>query len=835
MVAKILNWRAWFPALRSPRTSEVVALKQQGRLRDALDAALIEYKESPRAIMQIVQVAELLMEWHRLEEAEAILSKGLKQHPSDFSIAEKWAKLLIMTDRAEEAMRVMEVQYKSNPQDYDIQRVWVKLAISIPDLIRARELWQSFSASMPAHVAFSSEIDLLIAENQFEEAFEKIEYRLETFPDNAALRNRSLVVLSRLLLKEGKSKWGEHAQKALTSSLELSMARNAPQLNLAWALDDRQLCDSILDNLPKSDKSLRVLLHRARREQQMGNMDKARRIWETQILRQHSFPQLRPPQPGDLIPLNEMPPQDVEDIRLFTVIRNEKWRLPWFLEYYRNLGVQHFLFIDNGSTDGSPEWLLQAGPDVHVFHTDVSYADGRSGLVWINALMDEYGRKSWNLYVDVDEALVFPRMEELGLPGLTKYMEQLGQEALAGQMVDMFSTSPVELDADGFERDFVANYPWFDSTYERTPIPHCPFYFTSGGVRRNLGYLENQTKVPLIRGGRGIHLLFSSHMITPAKLSDISCGLLHFKLAGDYVRNFREDVHVNNRIGACKIRHQIYSDFFERMHSDHIDFTNESTRRYDGPDSLQHEGIVTTTYLYEAYAKATVSGLPPSRLRRPNLSYSIDRNFVWFRVAKTGTRTMNSILGQAIEGYRYVGYTENEMIEEQKTTDFLMSQEEVFVFTIVRNPFDRLVSAWRNKFVDKDTPLAQRFRKNLGVEKTSEIELRLKSDFDFFVRTMLNSNLSMNNHFCPQSQLLLGFPEGGFVGRFEQFEADLKVILSRLNLEAQQLLIPRKNKSKSKSHYSSFYTPELIELVRDFYQEDLDAFGYDFEFAESNS
>lgn len=59
------------------------------------------------------------------------------------------------------------------------------------------------------------------------------------------------------------------------------------------------------------------------------------------------------------------------DILLFCTLRNERIRLPWFLKYYRDLGVQHFLFVDNGSADGSAEYLADQ-PDVSLWHTDAS-------------------------------------------------------------------------------------------------------------------------------------------------------------------------------------------------------------------------------------------------------------------------------------------------------------------------------------------------------------------------------------------------------------------------------------------------------------------------------
>ena len=42
-----------------------------------------------------------------------------------------------------------------------------------------------------------------------------------------------------------------------------------------------------------------------------------------------------------------------KEIRLFAIMRNESLRLPYFLEYYKNLGVDRFFLIDNNSTDGS--------------------------------------------------------------------------------------------------------------------------------------------------------------------------------------------------------------------------------------------------------------------------------------------------------------------------------------------------------------------------------------------------------------------------------------------------------------------------------------------------
>ena len=47
------------------------------------------------------------------------------------------------------------------------------------------------------------------------------------------------------------------------------------------------------------------------------------------------------------------------DILLFSTFRNEGVRFPYFLKYYRDLGVNHFIMVDNESDDGGTEYLKE--------------------------------------------------------------------------------------------------------------------------------------------------------------------------------------------------------------------------------------------------------------------------------------------------------------------------------------------------------------------------------------------------------------------------------------------------------------------------------------------
>src|SRR5262252_7808355 len=87
------------------------------------------------------------------------------------------------------------------------------------------------------------------------------------------------------------------------------------------------------------------------------------------------------------------------------VVKNEALRLPYWLDYYRSMGFDRFVFVDNSSTDGTLELLL-AQPDAYVFATTEPYAASKYGVTWTNAVLDAVCDGRWTLVADADELLV---------------------------------------------------------------------------------------------------------------------------------------------------------------------------------------------------------------------------------------------------------------------------------------------------------------------------------------------------------------------------------------------------------------------------------------------
>jgi Glycosyl transferase family 2 len=68
----------------------------------------------------------------------------------------------------------------------------------------------------------------------------------------------------------------------------------------------------------------------------------------------------------------EIPPVNADEIRLFSIMRNESLRLPAFLNHYVAMGVTRIIILDNGSEDDTVALAL-AHPLVHVYRTHESY------------------------------------------------------------------------------------------------------------------------------------------------------------------------------------------------------------------------------------------------------------------------------------------------------------------------------------------------------------------------------------------------------------------------------------------------------------------------------
>ena len=175
-----------------------------------------------------------------------------------------------------------------------------------------------------------------------------------------------------------------------------------------------------------------------------------------------------------------------------------------------------------------------------------------------------------------------------------------------------------------------------------------------------------------------------------------------------------------------------------------------------------------------------------------------------------GTSVSKSLFGV---GSRHVRYTEYEQANPKKF-------EEYFKFCFVRNPWDRLYSAYtflkRGGMNDMDARWA---RENLGDY----------SDFPSFVRSWVTvENIWSWVHFKPQHYFICDDQlqqKIDFIGKFEVIAHDFDSIVQRIGISPRTL--PHTNGTDNPGSYREHYDEETWQIVASVYGVDIELFGYE--------
>ena len=214
-----------------------------------------------------------------------------------------------------------------------------------------------------------------------------------------------------------------------------------------------------------------------------------------------------------------------DDILTFTTLRNEKVRLPFFLQYYRDMGVNHFLIVDNDSDDGSREYLAEQ-PDVSLWSSKHSYRRSRYGVDWLNWLQRKYGKEHWCLVVDPDEFLVYPFCDTRPLRALTDWLDASSIRSFSAMLLDMYPKGRISERPYRTGQNPLEIASWFDSG-NYTISRNWKYWnlWIQGGARARMFFQDNPeqspalNKVPLVKWTKKYAYVDSSHMLLPRGLN----------------------------------------------------------------------------------------------------------------------------------------------------------------------------------------------------------------------------------------------------------------------------------------------------------------------------
>jgi hypothetical protein len=197
---------------------------------------------------------------------------------------------------------------------------------------------------------------------------------------------------------------------------------------------------------------------------------------------------------------------------------------------------------------------------------------------------------------------------------------------------------------------------------------------------------------------------------------------------------------------------------------------------------------------------------------------------IFIHTPKCGGMTMSKICrdnGILIDPVNQDPQLINERRESNAYTSIEKEKNIDFSFSFVRNPFGRLVSAWKCPWV--------------SCKKINNESINMFNNFSHFVKDFALKESdwpffrwSHAMPFTDPRQKL--FDRDGkkildFIGKVESYKEDFKFVCGTIGLTKQEL--PHRNQTKHK-HYTEYYDDETREIVAQKYAKDIEYFGYKF-------
>lgn len=195
----------------------------------------------------------------------------------------------------------------------------------------------------------------------------------------------------------------------------------------------------------------------------------------------------------------------------------------------------------------------------------------------------------------------------------------------------------------------------------------------------------------------------------------------------------------------------------------------------------------------------------------------LEQRAIFFHIPKTAGISVAQSLFGCRAGQHMLFYEYKRAFSAREFRQF-------YKFTFVRNPWDRLVSAYHYM---RDGGMSE-----LDARQAEDSVHRYPVFSDFVEHYMTRPGFETKLHLRSQWQFICASetaaPELDFVGRFETLAADFATIARRLNRDET---LPHRNAgaSRQKQDYRSFYTDRTAEIVAQAYARDIALFGYRFE------
>ena len=266
-------------------------------------------------------------------------------------------------------------------------------------------------------------------------------------------------------------------------------------------------------------------------------------------------------------------------------VRDDLEKIKNVIEHHRNMGVKYFAILDNGSTDGTFEYLMSQ--EIDVFSVKEQYTSVVRAA-WMMKIASYYGFNRWYVVLDSDELLVYPSGKTQNINEIIGDLKKQGIDRGLGMMVDMYAEES-DLKKTVGSADLIKKYRFFDkNTYEISDGiftkeifggPRTRMFGIADGTNREL-----LTKFPVFYWKRGE--IYRYHYLFPFVenfKSPLVLALMHYKFTdGDY-----EKLQRIVKEGNYAANSKLYENYVNKLPEDgRISFMYPQSEEMKDPSDL---------------------------------------------------------------------------------------------------------------------------------------------------------------------------------------------------------------------------------------------------------
>lgn len=282
---------------------------------------------------------------------------------------------------------------------------------------------------------------------------------------------------------------------------------------------------------------------------------------------------------------------------MMCTVKDDLERIKHQYKTMKSFGIEQFVYIDNGSTDGSKEWLMTK-KDIVVYQTHNKF-NSVNKSAWYRTVVRQVGFDRWYLFLDSDEIYMYPGIEEDRFQGLIKFINTKGYRVVNSIMLDLYPEKPINLNQESQKNDFDC-YNYFDRHYNVGYTKIAKIYH--GGPRQRL---FGSNAYPFNNWLQKNNLIYYeedmfhyAHIVAPYAhnfKSQTLAATLHYKFMPNDFDKYRNIADLETYNSGSR-EYKRYADFFEN-HDELNFFGPDSTKLNSSMDLLEIDLLDSVDFL----------------------------------------------------------------------------------------------------------------------------------------------------------------------------------------------------------------------------------------------